>query len=195
LRRKNVEYPLHSIWSGLTGQHNGNPMISRRNDSAAKLAGRSAYRHRVGVAVPSLAPNEQGVLQQLDEIEESLVGLGVEPRMHPHNRGCASSCFTPEIRIFENQPRNATTKDPAAPTARLHRKRPPSGKATSSLQVRNPESASPKDSGQDKLHNCHILMGLSFSLLLFTTFYNRLLRLDTFHSWALMIRISPAPEI
>jgi hypothetical protein len=75
--RKTPTYPAESAWSVFQGQHNGNPMFIRRNESAAQLKGHAEYGYRVGVAVPLLAHNHDGLpsseeMEALNEIEDAL---------------------------------------------------------------------------------------------------------------------------
>ena len=59
--KKGPQYPNESKWSVLQGEHNGQFMLVRRNDSAAQLRGHAEYRYRIGVAVPLKAPDERGL--------------------------------------------------------------------------------------------------------------------------------------
>lgn len=77
LFRKKPNYPTESAWAVLKGQHNGKPMFIRRNESAAQLEGHAEYGYRVGVAVPLLAPNNDGLpsndeMEALNKIEDAL---------------------------------------------------------------------------------------------------------------------------
>lgn len=77
LFRKKTTYPIESAWAVLKGQHNGNPMFVRRNESAAQLKGHAEYGYRVGVAVPLLAPNSDGLptneeMEALNRVEDAL---------------------------------------------------------------------------------------------------------------------------
>lgn len=61
----------------LNGEHNGLPLIVRRNDSARELSGHTAYCHRVGIAIPLREPDANGLptgaeISILNEIEDAL---------------------------------------------------------------------------------------------------------------------------
>ena len=65
-------------WSISQGDFDDRPIIVRTNTGAARLAGDSRYRHRVGVALPLRKPDERGFPQpeeiaELDAIEDKLV--------------------------------------------------------------------------------------------------------------------------
>jgi len=76
-KKKPRSFPVDSRWTVLQGQHNGNPLFVRRNDSAKELAGHPDFRFRVGVAVPLKSPDGSGFpfqaeAQELCAIEDLL---------------------------------------------------------------------------------------------------------------------------
>jgi len=75
--KKPRSFPRESAWTVKQGHFNGKPIFMRRNDSANALAGHTEYRFRVGVAIPLLKPNEDGLpsseeMDQLNAIEDAL---------------------------------------------------------------------------------------------------------------------------
>jgi len=65
-------------WVVAQGDYNGRPLFARINTGARGMAGDPGYGHRVGVAVPLLDPNADGLpgpeeSAQLDEVEQKLV--------------------------------------------------------------------------------------------------------------------------
>jgi Family of unknown function (DUF695) len=75
--KKTARYPTESKWSVLNAEHDGKPLVVRRNESAKQLRGSSEYNHRVGIAVPLRAPDERGLpgaeeVSQLNGIEDLL---------------------------------------------------------------------------------------------------------------------------
>jgi hypothetical protein len=72
-------YPSEDKWTLLKGTHEGKPMWVRRNDSALSLKGHADYGHRVGVAVPLVSCNEDGLptekeFETLDPLETAIAG-------------------------------------------------------------------------------------------------------------------------
>jgi len=89
-RRRVPTYPSESSWSVLEGDHHGQPMFVRRNDSAKQLMRHAEYRYRVGVAIAFREPtidglptgNEMPILLQIEEalaekLEEDQASLQV----------------------------------------------------------------------------------------------------------------------
>lgn len=77
LFRKKPAYPQESTWAVLRGEHNGKTMFIRRNESAVNLKGHPEYAYRVGVAIPLVAPNDDGLpsneeMEVLNKIEDAL---------------------------------------------------------------------------------------------------------------------------
>ncbi len=77
-RKKQPSYPTDSKWSILNGEQNGQPMFIRKNESAKILASHPDYSYRVGIAIPLLDPNEQGLpsndeMESLNRIEDKLI--------------------------------------------------------------------------------------------------------------------------
>ena len=70
-------YPLDCNWKVYQGQWEGHPLFLRRNETAEKLKGHPDYCFRFGVAIPLLAPNENGFpdkdeMESLNKIEDFL---------------------------------------------------------------------------------------------------------------------------
>jgi len=64
-------------WAVLEGQHNGRIMIIRANEGLKGCIGHPEYPYRVGVAVPFVAPDGDGLpssdeIPQLDSIEDTI---------------------------------------------------------------------------------------------------------------------------
>lgn len=85
-KKKVAPYPNESSWSVLKGQNEGKPMFIRRNEAALAFAGHPDYKYRIGVAIPLLAPNGDGLptneeMEQLNAIEDALTEqLEIEQR-------------------------------------------------------------------------------------------------------------------
>ncbi|MEN4041107.1 MAG: DUF695 domain-containing protein [Anaerolineaceae bacterium] len=78
LPKKTPGYPTESRWSVLNGEHNGLPLIVRRNESARRLRGHPDYVHRVGVAIALHEGDSRGLpaqaeIDMLNQIEDALV--------------------------------------------------------------------------------------------------------------------------
>lgn len=70
-------YPSECKWSVCQGQWDGHPLFLRRNETAEKLRGHPDFCFRLGVAIPLLAPNENGLpdnveMESLNKIEDFL---------------------------------------------------------------------------------------------------------------------------
>lgn len=64
-------------WTIVQGDYDGRPIVLRINDGAASLAGSVHYRYQVGVAIPFIAPREDGLptndeAERLNVIEDLL---------------------------------------------------------------------------------------------------------------------------
>jgi hypothetical protein len=84
---KKASFPTESKWSVLKGQHDGKPMIIRRNESAKQLRSQSEYIYRVGVAIPLRYPNSEGFpsneeMIKLNSIEDALIDELEKTKMH-----------------------------------------------------------------------------------------------------------------
>lgn len=78
-RKKHSSYPAVSQWSVHHGEQDGKPLFIRRNDSAEQLASHPDYVYRVGIAIPLLEPNQEGLptseeMGSLNTIEDQLAG-------------------------------------------------------------------------------------------------------------------------
>ena len=65
-------------WAMLEGDHDGQPMLVRRNESVEQYAGHGELPFRLGLAVPFLEPDDNGFPSpdetgDLDHIEDGLV--------------------------------------------------------------------------------------------------------------------------
>ena len=79
-KKKKFAYPTEPSWSVAQGEHNGRPLILRRNESAALLARHPDYTHRIGIAVPLVNPDENGFPgpeenEELNAIEDFLAEI------------------------------------------------------------------------------------------------------------------------
>lgn len=85
-KKKVSPYPTESNWSVLQGVNGDKPMFIRRNDSAVGFAGHPDFKFRIGVAIPLIAPTEDGFptndeMEQLNVIEDALTEqLEIEQR-------------------------------------------------------------------------------------------------------------------
>lgn len=68
---------LEGRWSVAQGEYEGKPLVVRLNQGAAPAIGHPEFSHQVGVAVPLLAPDANGLpskeeSEQLNRIEDIL---------------------------------------------------------------------------------------------------------------------------
>ena len=78
-KKKQPSYPDEAKWSVHQGEQDGKPLFIRRNDSAKQLSAHPEYAYRVGIAIPLLDPNLEGLptseeMGSLNTIEDQLAG-------------------------------------------------------------------------------------------------------------------------